>query len=135
MSSVVVIDKKSQTESTVNGSRIILDKASKVHTQLYRSDVAEFVQDGNDLILKLKNGKTMVIVNFFVEHDDETSDVLFKDDAGIPWLPLGLGGLGIAGGLALASGGGGDNNGGAASAPKNHVPVAGLSNQPIETQE
>ncbi|OYQ69554.1 hypothetical protein B9T11_05640 [Wohlfahrtiimonas chitiniclastica] len=135
MSSVVVIDKKSQTESTVNGSRIILDKASKVHTQLYRSDVAEFVQDGNDLILKLKNGKTMVIVNFFVEHDDETSDVLFKDDAGIPWLPLLLGGAGVAGGLALASGGGGDNNGGAASAPKNHVPVAGLSNQPIETQE
>ncbi|MBS7841112.1 cadherin-like domain-containing protein, partial [Wohlfahrtiimonas chitiniclastica] len=87
-------------------------------------------------MLKLKNGKTIVIVNFFVAHEDETSDVLFKDDNGIPWLPLLLGGAGVAGGLALASGGGGDNhNGGAASAPKNHVPVAGLSNQPIETQE
>ncbi|MBS7828033.1 BapA prefix-like domain-containing protein [Wohlfahrtiimonas chitiniclastica] len=135
MSSVIVVDKKSLDQSTVSGSRIVLETASKVHTQLYRSDVAEFVQDGNDLILKLKNGKTIVIVNFFVEHDDETSDVLFKDDNGIPWLPLLLGGAGVAGGLALASGGGGDNNGGVASAPKNHVPVAGLSNQPIETQE
>ncbi|OYQ75911.1 Ig-like domain-containing protein [Wohlfahrtiimonas chitiniclastica] len=135
MSSVIVVDKKSLDQSTVSGSRIVLETASKVHTQLYRSDVAEFVQDGNDLILKLKNGKTIVIVNFFVAHEDETSDVLFKDDNGIPWLPLLLGGAGVAGGLALASGGGGDNNGGAASAPKNHVPVAGLSNQPIETQE
>lgn len=72
MTSIVVVDKKSLTESTVDGSRVVLDKASKVHTQLYRSDVEEFVQDGNDLILKLKNGQTMVIVNFFVEHDDET---------------------------------------------------------------
>ncbi|MBS7833872.1 BapA prefix-like domain-containing protein [Wohlfahrtiimonas chitiniclastica] len=124
MSSVIVVDKKSLDQSTVSGSRIVLETASKVHTQLYRSDVAEFVQDGNDLILKLKNGKTIVIVNFFVAHEDETSDVLFKDDNGIPWLPLLLGGAGVAGGLALASGGGGDNNGGAASAPKNHVPVA-----------
>ncbi|OYQ73832.1 tandem-95 repeat protein [Wohlfahrtiimonas sp. G9077] len=135
MSSVIVVDKKSLDQSTVSGSRIVLETASKVHTQLYRSDVAEFVQDGNDLILKLKNGKTIVIVNFFVAHEDETSDVLFKDDNGIPWLPLLLGGAGVAGGLALASGGGGDNNGGAASTSKNHVPVAGLSNQPIETKE
>ncbi|OYQ69097.1 hypothetical protein B9T13_09865 [Wohlfahrtiimonas chitiniclastica] len=137
MSSVIVVDKKSLDQSTVSGSRIVLETASKVYTQLYRSDVAEFVQDGNDLILKLKNGKTIVIVNFFVAHEDETSDVLFKDDNGIPWLPLLLGGAGIAGGLALASGGGGgdNNNGGVASVPKNHVPVPGLSNQPIEALE
>ncbi|KZS22873.1 hypothetical protein BMY_0705 [Wohlfahrtiimonas chitiniclastica] len=97
--------------------------------------MAEFVQDGNDLILKLKNGKTMVIVNFFVEHDDETSDVLFKDDAGIPWLPIGLGGLGIAGGLALASDGGSDNNGGSAPNVKNHIPETSKPFQPIETME
>ncbi|OYQ85720.1 tandem-95 repeat protein [Wohlfahrtiimonas chitiniclastica] len=132
MTSIVVVDKKSLTESTVDGSRVVLDKASKVHTQLYRSDVEEFVQDGNDLILKLKNGQTMVIVNFFVEHDDETSDVFFKDDNGIPWLPLLLGGAGVAGGLALASGGGGSDGN---NALKNHAPIAKESAQPTQTLE
>ncbi|NLD09174.1 MAG: BapA prefix-like domain-containing protein, partial [Xanthomonadaceae bacterium] len=75
-----------------------------IHTHLKRADVAEFVQDGNSLILKLKNGKVIVIKNYFTEDEDEHSDLLFEDGEVLGWLPFLLGG-GAAGGIALAAGG------------------------------
>ncbi|PWD84031.1 Ig-like domain-containing protein, partial [Ignatzschineria cameli] len=109
-STFLVVNKKSSNEMTVNGSKIVLHDASIVHTGLYRADVAEFIQEGNNLVLKLKNGQVIVIENFFVLHDDLHSDVLFEDDNGIPWLPLLAGGV-AAGGLVAALSSSSDSDG------------------------
>lgn len=130
MSAFVVVDKKSLNEVKVDESKIILNAASEVHTHLYRADVAEFIQDGNDLILKLKSGKTIVIVNFFLKHEDEESDLLFEDeDCGLPWLPLLLGGgAGVAGAAAIVDSNKGDKD-------NNHAPTANDHIQPVITAE
>ncbi len=104
MSSFLVVDKKTLSEVTVEGSTIILGDIATIHTHLKRSDVAEFVQDGNNLILKLKSGKVIVIKNYFTDDEDEHSDLLFEDGEVLGWLPFLLGG-GAAGGIALAAGG------------------------------
>lgn len=81
MSRFVVIDKETQNKLSVDGQRIVLNDASIVKTGLHREDVAEFIQDGNNLILKLKNGDVIVIENFFVKYEDQLeSDLVFEDD-------------------------------------------------------
>ena len=54
MSTFVVVDKKSLNETSVEGSNINLQAPSTIQMQMHRDDVAEFIQDGKDLILKLK---------------------------------------------------------------------------------
>ncbi|MQW92006.1 BapA prefix-like domain-containing protein, partial [Acinetobacter sp. dk771] len=81
MSNFVVIDKETQDKVSVDGQHIVLNDASIVKTGLHREDVSEFLQDGNNLILKLKNGDIIVIENFFVQYEDQlTSDLVFEDD-------------------------------------------------------
>ncbi|WP_189363344.1 BapA/Bap/LapF family prefix-like domain-containing protein, partial [Ignatzschineria indica] len=110
-STFLVVNKKSSNEVTVNSSKIVLNDASIVHTGMYRADVAEFIQEGNNLVLKLKNGQVIVIENFFLLHDDLHSDLLFEDDEdGIAWLPLLAGGV-AAGGLVAALSSSSDSDG------------------------
>ncbi len=104
---------------------------------MHRNDVAEFLRDGNNLILKLNNGETVLIENFFVVYDKVDSDLVFEEDGcilywfdgvsgfkGIPGLevllpasaaggsllPWIIGGGAVIGGIiaAAGSGGGGD---------------------------
>jgi len=80
MASFVVIEKDSLNKAAVNAERITLTEASIVHTKMKRDDVAEFVRDGNNLLLKLKSGEVIVIENFFVVHEDIASDLVFEED-------------------------------------------------------
>ena len=81
MSQFIVIDKDTQSKINVDGQHIVLNDAAIVKTGLKHEDVAEFVQDGNHLILKLKNGDVVVIENFFMTYDDQLkSDLVFEDD-------------------------------------------------------
>ena len=106
---------------------------------MHRNDVAEFLRDGNNLILKLNNGETVLIENFFVVYDKVDSDLVFEEDGcilywfdgvsgfkGIPGLevllpasaaggsllPWIIGGGAVIGGIIAAAGsrGGGDKN-------------------------
>ena len=80
MANFVVIEKDSLNKAAVNAERITLTEASIVHTKMKRDDVAEFVRDGNNLLLKLKSGEVVVIENFFVVHEDIASDLVFEED-------------------------------------------------------
>ena len=81
MTNFVVINKNSLNKVMVNEKHIVLSEASIVHTKMHREDVAEFSRDGNNLILKLKNGEVIVIENFFVANENGTaSDLVFEDD-------------------------------------------------------
>lgn len=80
MTNFIVIEKDSLNKSTVNATQITLTEASIVHTKMSRDDVDEFIRDGNNLVLKLKNGEVVVIENFFITYDDVASDLVFEED-------------------------------------------------------
>ena len=81
MSNFIVIEKDSLNKVSVNAERIVLSESSIVHTKMNRDDVAEFIRDGNNLILKLTNGEVVVIENFFVvDAEGVTSDLVFEED-------------------------------------------------------
>ncbi|MBJ9986764.1 BapA prefix-like domain-containing protein, partial [Acinetobacter sp. S40] len=80
MKQFTVIEKDSLDKIVVNANRITLSEASIVHTKMYRQDVAEFLRDGNNLILKLNNGEEVVIENFFVQYENVESDLVFEED-------------------------------------------------------
>ena len=80
MTNFIVIEKDSLNKSTVNATQITLTEASIVHTKMSRDDVDEFIRDGNNLVLKLKNGEVVVIENFFITYNDVASDLVFEED-------------------------------------------------------
>lgn len=82
MANFVVIEKDSLSKSTVDINHITLSEASIIHTKMNRDDVAEYIRDGDHLLLKLKNGEVIVIENFFVVHQEVTSDLVFEDEDG-----------------------------------------------------
>ncbi|MBJ9986804.1 tandem-95 repeat protein, partial [Acinetobacter sp. S40] len=81
MTKFVVTEKKSLEKSSIDNSQVILKAAAIVQVNLHREDVAEFIQDGNTLILKLQNGDVITIENFFVQYEDKVvSDLVFEDN-------------------------------------------------------
>lgn len=80
MTNFIVIEKDSLEKSIVNSNQITLTEASIVHTKMHRDDVEEFIRDGNNLLLKLKNGEVIVIENFFIAYDDVVSDLVFEEE-------------------------------------------------------
>lgn len=81
MSAFVVVEKLSLKKEQIEGEILVLEQASIIHTKLNRDDVAEFIQEGQHLILKLKNGEVIIIENFFTQFEqDLVSDLVFEDD-------------------------------------------------------
>ena len=80
MTNFIVVEKDSLNKVSINTQHITLTEASIVHTKMHRNDVAEFLRDGNNLILKLNNGETVLIENFFVVYDKVDSDLVFEED-------------------------------------------------------
>ena len=80
MTKFIVIEKDSLNKATIDTAHISLNEASIIHTKMSRDDVAEFVRDGNNLVLKLKNGEFIVIEGFFITYDNVSSDLVFEED-------------------------------------------------------
>ena len=80
MTKFIVIEKDSLNKTTVDAAQIRLSEATIVHSKMSRDDVAEFIHDGDHLLLKLKNGEVIVIENFFVSYDDVVSDLVFEEE-------------------------------------------------------
>ncbi|WP_180124833.1 Ig-like domain-containing protein, partial [Acinetobacter sp. YH12080] len=94
MSNFIVIEKDSLNKVSVHAERIVLSESSIVHTKMNRDDVAEFIRDGNNLILKLTNGEVIVIENFFVvDAEGGTSDLVFEEDGCVLYWFDGLSGF------------------------------------------
>ncbi|WP_163123166.1 BapA/Bap/LapF family prefix-like domain-containing protein [Acinetobacter portensis] len=82
MKDVVVVNKFSLDKKSFNEEKLSLNTASIVHLKVKREDVAEFIQQGNTLIVKLKNGEILTLENFFEKNKENvTSDLVFEDDA------------------------------------------------------
>ncbi|MGU3401668.1 BapA/Bap/LapF family prefix-like domain-containing protein, partial [Brucellaceae bacterium D45D] len=68
------------------GNSIVLSAPSVVKLSLSPKSVAEFQKIGNDLLIKLHNGETIRIINFYKLHaDKQTSDLVFEDEDGALW--------------------------------------------------
>ncbi|MCL6241463.1 Ig-like domain-containing protein [Acinetobacter amyesii] len=81
MKELVIVDKITLNKVSLSANRIVLEDASIIQTKLHREDVQEFLQDGNTLIIKLKNGEVITIENFFAQYEDGlVSDLVFEDD-------------------------------------------------------
>ena len=79
MQEVTVINKISLDKVNIESNIIKLDTAAIIQTKLHKEDVAEIIQDGNNLIIKLKNGETITIENYFVKDEaGNISDLVFE---------------------------------------------------------
>ncbi|WP_081374985.1 BapA/Bap/LapF family prefix-like domain-containing protein [Acinetobacter radioresistens] len=82
MTRFIVIEKSSLQKTDLNVSKLVLNEASIIQTKLNRNDVAEFSQQGNNLVIILKNGEIIVIENFFIKYENGlVSDLVFEEDS------------------------------------------------------
>ncbi|WP_111859323.1 BapA/Bap/LapF family prefix-like domain-containing protein [Acinetobacter sp. CFCC 10889] len=78
MQKITLIDKSSLEKINVESSIIKLDKATIIQPNVKKEDILEIIQEGDHLIIKLKNGETITIENYFVKAaDGSTSDLVF----------------------------------------------------------
>ena len=65
MQKIIVIDKATMEKVEIDSNIIKLEKGAIMQTKILREDVAEIIQDSNNLIIKMKNGETVTIENYF----------------------------------------------------------------------
>ena len=93
MKNINVIVKETGAEYTVDGNQVNLNTQSVVLLHVKREDIRSYTRQGNDLVLKLQNGDTVTIKNFFVvdEHGQHSDLVLMDDETGALWWLEGAG--------------------------------------------
>ncbi len=145
MSKITVISKLTHKETVTDGSQVTLNDSSIVKINAERADILDYERSGNDLIVKLADGETLTLKNFFVSGEQGISQLVLQEDNGALWWiadpiaaesyqsiasldvllagtttasageaaiwPWALGGVAVAGGIALAAGGGGGGGG------------------------
>ncbi|QIO09252.1 BapA/Bap/LapF family prefix-like domain-containing protein [Acinetobacter lanii] len=80
MSHFVVINKETLDKQIVNTEHLVAQPGTIIHAKFVREDVLEFIQEGNHLIIKLKNGEVIQIENYFVENPEGQDTDLVLDD-------------------------------------------------------
>ena len=79
MQKITVIDKTTMEKVEIDSNIIKLEKGSIIQTKILREDVAEIIQDGNNLIIKMKNGETVTIENYFaVDAEGNNTELVFE---------------------------------------------------------
>lgn len=91
MKNINVTVKETGAEYTVDGNQVNLNTQSVVLLHVKREDIRSYTRQGNDLVLKLQNGDTVTIKNFFVvdEHGQHSDLVLMDDETGALWWWIG----------------------------------------------
>ncbi|NNP73391.1 hypothetical protein A7P53_12565, partial [Acinetobacter defluvii] len=78
MQKITLIDKSSLDKINIGSNIIKLNKVMIIQPNIKKEEILEIIQDGNHLIIKLKNGETITIENYFVKAaDGATSDLVF----------------------------------------------------------
>ncbi|NHC04986.1 BapA prefix-like domain-containing protein, partial [Acinetobacter sp. 187] len=81
MSHFVVINKETLDKQIINSNKVTAQPGTIIHAKFVREDVLEFVQEGNHLIIKLKNGEVIQIENYFVVTEGEQKPDLVLEDS------------------------------------------------------
>ncbi|RYL25213.1 BapA/Bap/LapF family prefix-like domain-containing protein, partial [Acinetobacter piscicola] len=78
MQKITLIDKSSLEKVNVESNIIKLEKSMIIQPNIKKEEILEIIQEGDNLIIKLKNGENITIENYFVKAaDGETSDLVF----------------------------------------------------------
>ncbi|WP_039030050.1 Ig-like domain-containing protein [Leclercia adecarboxylata] len=144
MSKFTVISRLTHQETVAEGNQIVLGEDSVIKLQAGRGDIASYSRSNNDLLVRMTNGETVTLKNYYVNNHklvlDENGALWWIDDplaveryqsipstdaliagnvsnssSDTPIWPWVLGGVAAAGGIALAAGGGGGGGGGGGS--------------------
>lgn len=86
MTKLVVVDKHTHAEINEGSDVASLVAASVVKVDVSKDDVASMVRQDNALIIKLHNGETIIINNFFVQFNDLNNDVVFTEGENDYWV-------------------------------------------------
>ena len=82
----VVTNKASGSSRTVAGNDVILSGPSVVKLSLNPNAISEYQRIGDDLLIRLHNGETVRIVNFYTHYQDgQDNDLVLQDEDGKLW--------------------------------------------------
>ncbi|WP_440978095.1 BapA/Bap/LapF family large adhesin [Sphingomonas pseudosanguinis] len=81
-----IIAKATGTTTTTTANVIDLTTPSVVRLDLNRDRVASMERDGNDLVIRLTDGRTIRIDNFYADQRGVGSDLVLREDNGGQWL-------------------------------------------------
>ncbi|MFL9507473.1 BapA/Bap/LapF family prefix-like domain-containing protein, partial [Acinetobacter baumannii] len=82
MTEIRVVSKEShETLETTTEDTVSLSEASVILIKINKDDVSEIKQDGRNVIITLKNGEQIVIVNFFNNGGSSTENSLVFEDS------------------------------------------------------
>ncbi|MDQ1231897.1 hypothetical protein QE379_003323 [Sphingomonas sp. SORGH_AS 879] len=81
-----IIAKASRATTTTSADVIELDTPSIVRLNLDRAQVTAMERQGDDLILRLVDGSTLRIDNFYQAQQGAVSDLVLRDEQGGQWL-------------------------------------------------
>ncbi|WP_322964062.1 BapA/Bap/LapF family large adhesin [Sphingomonas fuzhouensis] len=81
-----IIAKATGTTTTTSANVIELNAPSVVRLDLDRSQVATMEREGNDLLIRLTDGQTIRIDNFYDQQQGKVSDLVLREDQGSQWL-------------------------------------------------
>ena len=76
MSKITVISKLTHVERVTDGSQVTLNDSSIVKIDAERADILGYERSGNDLIVKLADGETLTLKNFFVAGEQGISQLV-----------------------------------------------------------
>ncbi|WP_375603385.1 BapA prefix-like domain-containing protein [Klebsiella pneumoniae] len=93
MKNINITAKDTGVKYTVDGNQVNLNTQSVVVLHIKREDISSFSRQGNDLVLKINDGSTLTLKDFFVnDANGHHSDlVLQDDDSGALWWLEGAG--------------------------------------------
>ncbi|QRY96341.1 BapA prefix-like domain-containing protein [Sphingomonas paucimobilis] len=81
-----IIAKATGTITNTTANVIDLETPSVVRLDLNRDQVASMVREGNDLVIRLNDGQTIRIDNFYVDQRGLGSDLVLRENNGGQWL-------------------------------------------------
>ncbi|WP_347113836.1 BapA prefix-like domain-containing protein [Leclercia sp. S52] len=85
MSKITVISKLTHVETVTDGSQVTLADSSIVKINAQRADILDYERSGNDLIVKLADGETLTLKNFFVAGEQGISQLVLEESNGALW--------------------------------------------------
>ncbi|ENX01539.1 hypothetical protein F899_01506 [Acinetobacter sp. CIP 101934] len=83
MKEIQLINKKTKEKIQLNADTVRVDQSSIVKIKISKSDIVQMSQDGTNLILVLRNGKRLVVENFYANnHEGLTSSLVIEEQSG-----------------------------------------------------
>ncbi|MFD1960899.1 BapA prefix-like domain-containing protein [Novosphingobium panipatense] len=83
---VEIFDKATRATRTVSEDSVVIDGASVIKVYANRADLSALERQGNDLLIRLRSGEEIRVVNFYGDSTaGNVSEVVLQDTDGELW--------------------------------------------------